>query len=39
MLGPLERYLTPTLNAALLISSRVGADLGGTSDKLESDAS
>ena len=28
MLGPLERYMTPTLDAALLISSMAGADLG-----------
>ena len=27
VLGPLERYMTPTLNAALLISSRAGADV------------
>ena len=39
MLGPLERYTTPILDTALLISSRVGADLGQTSDRLESDAS
>ena len=32
VLGPLEWYLMPTLDAALLISSRVGADLGGMSD-------
>ena len=32
MLGPLERYMTPILDAALLSSSRAGADLGGTSD-------
>ena len=38
MLGPLEGYMTSTLDAALLISSRVGADLGRTSD-IESDAS
>ena len=38
MLGPLERYVTPTLDAALLISSRAGADLGRMSDRLESDA-
>ena len=25
VLGPLERYMTPTLDAALLISSRAGA--------------
>ena len=34
VLGPLECYMTPTLDAALLISSRVGADLGRTSAKL-----
>ena len=28
MLGPLERYMTPTLDSALLISSWAGADLG-----------
>ena len=27
-----KRYMTPTLDAALLISSRAGADLGRTSD-------
>ena len=32
MLGPLERYMTCTLDAALLSSSRAGADLGGTLD-------
>ena len=32
VLGPLERYMTPTLDAALLSSSRAGADLGRTSD-------
>ena len=31
--------MTPTLDAALLISSRAGADLGRTSDRLESNAS
>ena len=36
VLGPLERYMTPTLDSALLISSRVGADLGQTSDRLKS---
>ena len=30
MLGPLERYMTPNLDVALLISSRAGADLGAT---------
>ena len=30
MLGPLERYMTPTLDAALLSSSRADADLGRT---------
>ena len=38
MLGSLERYMTPTLDAALLISYRAGADLGQTLDRLESDA-
>ena len=33
MLGPLEQYVTPTLDAALLISSRAGADLGQISDR------
>ena len=28
VLGPLEWYVTPTLDAALLCSSRVGSDLG-----------
>ena len=32
VLGPLERYMMPTLDSALLISSRAGADLGRTSD-------
>ena len=27
VLGPLERYVTPTLDAALLITSRAGADV------------
>ena len=27
MLGPLERYMTPTLDSALLISSRAGTDI------------
>ena len=31
-LGPLERYMTHTLDAALLSSSRAGADLGRTLD-------
>ena len=30
--------MTPTLDAALLISSRAGADLGRTLDRLEFDA-
>ena len=30
VLGPLERYMTPTLDTALLSSSRAGADLGRT---------
>ena len=37
VLGPLEWYTTPTLNTALLTSSRAGADLGRTWD-VESDA-
>ena len=28
LLGPLERYMMPTLDAYLLVSSRAGADLG-----------
>ena len=36
MLGPLERYMIPTLDSALLISSRADADLGRKSDRLES---
>ena len=35
MLGPLERYMTPKLDAALLYSSRAGTDLGGASDWFE----
>ena len=35
VLGLLKRYMMPTLDAALLISSRVGADLGRTLDRLE----
>ena len=31
VLGPLERYMTPTLDTALLSSSRAGTDLGRTS--------
>ena len=27
VLGPLERYMTPTLDAALLSSSRAGVDI------------
>ena len=37
VLGLLERYMTPTLDMALLNSSRAGADLGRMSD-VESDA-
>ena len=36
VLGRLERYMTPTLDSALLISSRAGADLGQTLDRLKS---
>ena len=36
MLGPLERYMTPTLDAALLCSSRAGSDLGSRLDWLRS---
>ena len=32
VLGPLERCVTPTLDAALLCSSRAGSDLGCMSD-------
>ena len=32
VLGPLERYVMPTLDAALLCSSRAGSDLGRTLD-------
>ena len=32
VMGPLERYITPILEAALLCSSRAGSDLGRTSD-------
>ena len=35
VLGPLERYMTPTLDAALLCSSRAGSDLGQTLDRFE----
>ena len=35
MLGLLERYMTPTLDSALLYSSRVGSDLGRASDWFE----
>ena len=38
VLGLLERYMTPTLDVALLSSSRAGADLGRTLD-VESDVS
>ena len=36
VLGQLERYMTPTLDVALLCSSRVGSDLGRKSDWLRS---
>ena len=36
VLGPLERDMMPTLDAALLCSSRVGSDLGCKSDWLRS---
>ena len=36
VLGPLEWFMTPTLDAALLYSSRAGSDLGETSDWLMS---
>ena len=32
MLGPLEWYMTPTIDAALFSRSKAGADLGRTSD-------
>ena len=35
VLGPLESYMMPTLDAALLISYRAGAGLGRTSDRFE----
>ena len=35
VLGLLERYMTPTLDVALLCSSRAGSDLGQTSDRFE----
>ena len=35
VLGPLERYLTPTLDAALLCSSRASSDLGHMADGFE----
>ena len=35
-LGLLERYMTPTLDSALLCCSRAGADLGRASDGLSS---
>ena len=36
VLGPLERYMMPTLDATLLCSSRLGFDLGCKSDWLRS---
>ena len=36
VLGPLEQYMTPTLDAALLCSSWAGSDLGCRSDWLRS---
>ena len=36
MLGPLEWYMMPTLDVALLCSSRVASDLGHTLDRLRS---
>ena len=35
VMGPLERYITQTLDVALLCSSRAGSDLGQTSDRFE----
>ena len=35
VLGPLERYVTSTLEAALLCSSMAGSDLGHMSDWFE----
>ena len=32
VVGPCERYMTPTIDAALLISSRAGTDPGLSSD-------
>ena len=34
VLGPLERYMTNTLDAALFCSSRAGSDLGRMSDSI-----
>ena len=36
VLGPLERYMTPTLDVALICSSRAGSYLGRKSDGLRS---
>ena len=36
VLGPLEQYMMPTLDAALLCSPMVGSDLGHMSDWLRS---
>ena len=35
VLGPLERYMMPTLVVALLYSSRAGSDLGRSLDRFE----
>ena len=35
MLGLLEQYMTPTLDAAQLCSARAGSDLGRESDRFE----
>ena len=35
VLGLLEQYMTPTLDAALLCSSRAGSDLGRKSNRFE----
>ena len=39
VLGPLEHYMTPTLDAALLCGSRAGSDLGRKSDVMDKSCS
>ena len=36
VLGPREQFMTPALDAALIISSSAGADLGRTSEEMSS---